>query len=149
MVIATRYVWGLVLLIVSLAWASASLVRADEDRDEKFYKKELQKWAAQVGKFDQRDPARNAAQHVELLRGLLTEGRTLLAQDELDDLEPVLQRIELRGRYVDALLTRIKLEKKADASEQAALKAERKAAGIKKKADATKKRYDELLKQGL
>ena len=132
-----------------MALGLSPMASAEEERDEKFYKKALESWAVQVGEYHQRDAGRVASQHIELLRGLLSEGRALLAQDELDDLEPVVRRIEVRGRYVDALLTRVSREAKAKATEDEALKAEQAASRLTKKAAETKARYNELLKRGL
>jgi hypothetical protein len=117
-----------------------------EEHDESYYRAELERWAVELGKLS-RHPA--AAEQVEVLRGLLTEARTRLANDDADELEPLVQEIQIRGRYGAALARRAELSARAEQAQAAAAQAEAQAAKSKKAADAMQARFDQLAARGL
>jgi hypothetical protein len=126
--------------------AHPSRARA-EDREPDDDRAELERWAVELGKLT-RHPV--AAEQVEVVRGLLTEARTLLANGaDADELDPLLQEIRIRCRYGAALAQRAALSARAAKAQAQATEAERKAADSKKAADAMQARFDQLTARGL
>jgi hypothetical protein len=84
-----------------------------------------------------------------VIRTWISQAQAFLASEKLEEIEPLLRRIEAQAEYVRAKITRLSAEDAADEAEELAKTAQAEAQEIKQNADAAAQKLEKLESQGL
>lgn len=138
-----RIAW-LVCMVVAVGFAARAA-----DKDAKYYQKQFDHWSKVIADLKEADITEQAGQDIEVIRTWISQAQAFLANDRLDEIEPLLRRIEAQAEYVRAKIKRLEAEDAAEEAEQLAKAAESQAIKAKDAADAAKATVEELEAKGL
>jgi hypothetical protein len=136
------------ILVVGLLLLGLSAAQAAE-KDAKYYQKQFTHWSKVIADLKEADVTEGAGQDIEVIRTWISQAQAFLANEKLDEIEPLLRRIEAQAEYVRAKITRLAAEDAADEAEELAKTAQADAQKTKANADAAAKNLDKLESQGL
>jgi hypothetical protein len=140
----SRVTWVLVLAgLLACAFAQAG------DKDAKFYQKQFDRWSKVIANLKAADVTEQAGQDIEVIRTWISQAQAFVASDKLDEIEPLIRRIEGQAEYVRAKINRLAAEDSAEEAEQLAKVAEQEAIAAKDAATTAKKKMEELEAKGL
>jgi hypothetical protein len=131
------------LLVLGFAGAQAG------DKDPKYYQKQFDHWSKVIADLKEADVTEGAGQDIEVIRTWISQAQAFMASEKLDEIEPLLRRIEAQAEYVRAKIHRLAAEDAADEAEELAKTAQAEAQKLKGNADAAAKKLEELESQGL
>lgn len=131
------------LLVLGFVGAQAA------EKDAKYYQKQFTHWSKVIADLKGADVTEGAGQDIEVIRTWISQAQAFLASEKLDEIEPLLRRIEAQAEYVRAKVTRLAAEDAADEAEELAKTAQAEAQKMKANADAAAKRLEEIESQGL
>jgi hypothetical protein len=134
---------GLLMAVVVLGAASAG------DKDAKYFQKQFDRWSKVIADLKEADVTEGAAQDIEMIRTWISQAQAFLANDRLDDIEPILKRIEAQAEYVRAKVNRLAAEDEAEDAESLAKSSEYKAQKAKAAADDADRKMRALEAKGL
>ena len=119
------------------------------EKDAKFYQKQFDHWSKVIADLKGADVTEEAGQDIEVIRTWISQAQAFLASEKLDEIEPLLRRIEAQAEYVRAKVTRLAAEDAADEAEELAKTAQAEAQKMKANADTAAKQLEKLESQGL
>jgi hypothetical protein len=131
------------LLVLGVFGAQAA------DKDAKYYQKQFTHWSKVIADLKEADVTEGAGQDIEVIRTWISQAQAFLASEKLDEIEPLLRRIEAQSEYVRAKVTRLAAEDAADEAEEVSKTAQAEAMKIKENADAAAQNLEKLESQGL
>jgi hypothetical protein len=131
------------LLVLGVVGAQAA------EKDAKYYQKQFTHWSKVIADLKEADVTEGAGQDVEVIRTWISQAQAFLASEKLEEIEPLLRRIEAQAEYVRAKITRLAAEDAADEAEELAKNAQAEAQKIKQNADAAAQKLEKLESQGL
>ena len=138
-------------VILSLFFASllAAAFTQAADKDAKYFQKQFDRWSKVIADLKEADVTDEAAQDIELIRTWIGQSQAFMASDRLDEIEPVLKRIEAQAEFVRAKINRLAAEDEAEEAEALAKSTQERAAAAKQAADETVEQMKKLEAQGL
>lgn len=131
------------LLVLGFVGAQAA------EKDAKYYQKQFTHWSKVIADLKEADVTEGAGQDIEVIRTWISQAQAFLASERLDEIEPLLRRIEAQAEYVRAKITRLAAEDAADEAEELAKTARAEAEKINAAANAAAKQLKELESKGL
>jgi hypothetical protein len=131
------------LLVLGIVGAQAA------EKDAKYYQKQFTHWSKVIADLKEADVTEGAGQDIEVIRTWISQAQAFLASEKLDEIEPLLRRIEAQSEYVRAKITRLAAEDAADEAEELSKTAQAEAQQMKGNADAAAQKLDKLESQGL
>jgi hypothetical protein len=131
------------LLVLGFAVAQAA------EKDAKYYQKQFTHWSKVIADLKEADVTEGAGQDIEVIRTWISQAQAFLANEKLEEIEPLLRRIEAQTEYVRAKVTRLAAEDAADEAEELAKTAQAEAQKMKENADAAAQKLEKLESQGL
>jgi len=131
------------LLVLGVVGAQAA------DKDSKYYQKQFTHWSKVIADLKEADVTEGVGQDIEVIRTWISQAQAFLASEKLDEIEPLLRRIEAQAEYVRAKITRLSAEDAADEAEELSKTAQAEAKKIKEDADAAAQKLEKLESQGL
>jgi hypothetical protein len=131
------------LLVLGIVGAQAA------EKDAKYYQKQFTHWSKVIADLKEADVTEGAGQDIEVIRTWISQAQAFLASEKLDEIEPLLRRIEAQSEYVRAKITRLAAEDAADEAEELSKTAQAEALKMKENADAAAQKLDKLESQGL
>lgn len=131
------------LLVLGVVGAQAA------DKDAKYYQKRFTHWSKVIADLKEADVTEGVGQDIEVIRTWISQAQAFLASEKLDEIEPLLRRIEAQSEYVRAKITRLSAEDAADEAEELSKTAQAEATQMKADADAAAQKLDKLESQGL
>ena len=90
-----------------------------------------------------------ASQDVEIIRTWIGQAQAFVASDKLEEIEPILRKVEAQAEYAKAKINRLAAESAAEDAEDQAKIAEDDAQKVQAAAQAAEKRMRDLESQGL
>jgi hypothetical protein len=118
------------LLVLGIVGAQAA------EKDAKYYQKQFTHWSKVIADLKEADVTEGAGQDIEVIRTWISQAQAFLASEKLDEIEPLLRRIEAQSEYVRAKITRLAAEDAADEAEELSKTAQAEALKMKENADA-------------
>lgn len=134
---------ALVLLMLSAGPAAAV------DKDAKYFQQQFNRLSKVIADLKEADVTEGASSDIELIRTWIGQAQAFLANDRLDDIEPILKKIEAQAEYVRAKINRLAAEDAAEEAEALAKNSEEKANKAKAAADEAEKKMKDLEAKGL
>ena len=131
------------LLVLGVMGAQAA------DKDAKYYQKQFTHWSKVIADLKEADVTEGVGQDIEVIRTWISQAQAFLASEKLDEIEPLLRRIEAQAEYVRAKITRLAAEDAADEAEELSKTAQAEAKKMKEDADAAAQKLEKLESQGL
>lgn len=131
------------LLVLGVVGAQAA------DKDAKYYQKQFTHWSKVIADLKEADVTEGVGQDIEVIRTWISQAQAFLASEKLDEIEPLLRRIEAQAEYVRAKITRLAAEDAADEAEELSKTAQAEAKKMKEDADAAAQKLEKLESQGL
>ena len=131
------------LLVLGFVGAQAA------EKDAKYYQKQFTHWSKVIADLKEADVTEGAGQDIEVIRTWISQAQAFLASERLDEIEPLLRRIEAQAESVRAKITRLAAEDAADEAEELAKTARAEAEKINAAANAAAKQLKELESKGL
>lgn len=131
------------LLVLGFVGAQAA------EKDAKYYQKQFTHWSKVIADLKEADVTEGAGRDIEVIRTWISQAQAFLASEKLDDIEPLLRRIEAQAEYVRAKITRLAAEDAADEAEELAKTARAEAEKMNAAANAAAKQLEELESKGL
>lgn len=131
------------LLVLGFVGAQAA------EKDAKYYQKQFTHWSKVIADLKEADVTEGAGQDIEVIRTWISQAQAFLASDKLEEIEPLLRRIEAQAEYVRAKITRLSAEDAADEAEELAKTAKAEAQQIKANADAAAQKLEKIESQGM
>ena len=131
------------LLVLGFVGAQAA------EKDGKYYQKQFTHWSKVIADLKEADVTEGAGQDIEVIRTWISQAQAFLASEKLDEIEPLLRRIEAQSEYVRAKVTRLAAEDAADEAEELAKTARAEAEKMNAAANAAAKQLEELESKGL
>jgi hypothetical protein len=131
------------LLVLGVMGAQAA------DKDAKYYQKQFTHWSKVIADLKEADVTEGVGQDIEVIRTWISQAQAFLASEKLDEIEPLLRRIEAQAEYVRAKITRLAAEDAADEAEELSKTAQAEAKKMKEDADAAAQNLEKLESQGL
>jgi len=119
------------------------------EKNSKYYQKQFTHWSKVIADLKEADVTEGAGQDIEVIRTWISQAQAFLASEKLDEIEPLLRRIEAQAEYVRAKVTRLAAEDAADEAEELAKTAQAEALKMKANADTAAKHLEKLESQGL
>lgn len=120
-----------------------------KERSPDEYRALFQQWTSRLAQVQKADQSRSALSELEQIRTLIGQAQAFLANDKLDEIEPIAEHAEVLLGFAANKVERVNSAAAADAAEAKAKALETKAISLRAEADAAQKRYDELESQGL
>jgi len=131
------------LLVLGIVGAQAA------EKDSKYYQKQFTHWSKVIADLKEADVTEGVGQDIEVIRTWISQAQAFLASEKLDEIEPLLRRIEAQAEYVRAKITRLSAEDAADEAEELSKTAQAEAKQMKEDADAAAQNLEKLESQGL
>jgi Spy/CpxP family protein refolding chaperone len=125
------------------------MVAQAAEKDAKYYQKQFTHWSKVIADLKEADVTEGAGQDIEVIRTWISQAQAFLASEKLDEIEPLLRRIEAQAEYVRAKITRLAAEDAAEEAEELSKTAQAQAQTMKAKTDSAAKKLDELESKGL
>lgn len=138
-----RVAWMVCMLV------SVGLAAQAADKDVKYYQKQFDHWSKVIADLKEADITEQAGQDIEVIRTWISQAQAFLASDRLDEIDPLLKKIEAQAEYVRAKVKRLEAEDAAEEAEQLAKAAESRAIKAKDAATSAKTTMEELEAKGL
>jgi len=138
-----RVAW-MVCMVVTVGLAAQAA-----DKDAQYYQKQFDHWSKVIADLKEADITEQAGQDIEVIRTWISQAQAFLASDRLDEIDPLLKKIEAQAEYVRAKVKRLEAEDAAEEAEQLAKAAEAKAIKAKDAATAAKATMEQLEAEGL
>jgi pantothenate kinase-related protein Tda10 len=127
---------------------SASIARA-EKKSSADYQKLFEAWSVSIAEIQKTDTRGSVVREIETLRTLVNQAQAFQANDKLDEIEPIEERVDVMIRFTKVKVQRVEAERRAAEAENAAREATGEAERAQADADATVARFTALEKQGL
>ena len=134
---------ALLLLMLSAGPAAAA------DKDAKYFQQQFNRLSKVIADLKEADVTEGAASDIELIRTWIGQAQAFLANDRIDDIEPIIKKIEAQAEYVRAKINRLAAEDAAEEAEALAKNGEEKANKAKAAADEAEKKMKDLEAKGL
>ncbi|HUU04199.1 MAG TPA: hypothetical protein VM425_22370 [Myxococcota bacterium] len=134
-------VLGLLALLAGSAGAA--------DKDAKYFQQQFNRFSKVIADLKAADVTEGTAGDIELIRTWIGQAQAFLANDRIDDIEPIMKKIEAQAEYVRAKINRLAAEDEAEEVETLAKNSEEKANRAKQAADEAEKKMKALETKGL
>lgn len=134
----------LVCILVAGCMASAGLVLAQSAPS---YQAQLEKWTGMVAELQRKDEGETAGD-IELIRSWIGQGQALVASDKLEQVGPLIERVQALSQYVAVKQLRLVAEGEATATEKKAKDMQTAAQKAQKAASQSHARMKELESAG-
>jgi pantothenate kinase-related protein Tda10 len=135
------------LVISALVLGLSTMARADKGSAD--YQKMFEQWSVSIAEIQKTDTRAAVIRETETLRTLLGQAQAFQANDKLEEIEPIEERMVVLIRYAKVKVQRVEAERRAAEAENLARGAAKEAEQAKMDADAVVARYSALEKQGL
>jgi hypothetical protein len=132
---------ALTCLAIGWAWA--------DEHDAKFYNQQFDQFSRIIADLKAADVTEAASRDIELVRTWISQGQAYLANDKLDQIDPILKRMEAQAEYIRIKIDAANAEEAAEEAEQAAQQAEAQANQARETLKASETKLQQLEAQGL
>jgi hypothetical protein len=133
-------------LVFGMLWAESA---SGKEKDAKYFEGEFNRLSKVIADLKKADTWEVATSEIELIRTWIGQAQAFLANDKLDPIESIVNRIEAQAEYIQARVDRTAAEKAAQQAEEQALAAEKQAQQATAATQAAEARIKELEAKGL
>jgi succinylglutamate desuccinylase len=119
------------------------------DKDAKYFQQQFNRFSKVIADLKEADVTEGAASDIEMIRTWIGQAQAFLANDRIDDIEPIMKKIEAQAQYIRAKINRLAAESEAEEAEALASNAEELANKATKAADAAEEKMKALEAKGL
>ncbi len=143
-----RALYGVFLSALGLLAMLAGSAGA-ADKDAKYFQQQFNRFSKVIADLKEADVTQGTAGDIELIRTWIGQAQAFLANDRINDIEPIIKKIEAQAEYVRAKINRLAAEDEAEEAETLAKNSEEKANRAKQAADESEKKMKALEAKGL
>jgi hypothetical protein len=136
------------IAVMTCLWA-AFTVASEKEKNAKYFESQFEQWSKVIADLKQADTANVASQDIEVIRTWIGQAQALVANEKLERVEPLLQRIEAQAETIRTKIDRVAAEDAAKRAEEQAASAETQAKEATAAADSADAKMKELEAQGL